>query len=326
MWVFINGYSPFLHSWEGRPGSTNGLQQCDICWCCWSQTPYTGRSVNPWTDYRFPLPDPCTDVIFMVCFFPFQMCIDCQKVGVCIYLANCNGKAESQWWNVMWIETRYTKCTYLHVESVLKILTSSGLMNYMNPQHIFVTVHDAVVYIRHLKVWLNDRTSELCSRDRISAVLCVWSDSCHLCFCWLQEKTPDTTTVWVWDVPFLTDPTDDTLIRAGPFLDGDCRVSPAPVFLCQLYVLEARRDLTKPLHLLICLISTPSIRWGRGANYWHQMLWCLVSRRAVERQSSGLQGSWWAPVWAHVCSWRRLLKLSDCMPEFQKQNRQKEKT
>ncbi|CAL8366724.1 unnamed protein product [Lota lota] len=55
-----------------------------------------------------------------------QMCIDCQKVGVCIYLANCN-------------------------ESVLKILTSSGLMNYMNPQHIFVTVHDAVVYIQHLK-------------------------------------------------------------------------------------------------------------------------------------------------------------------------------
>ncbi|XP_056442723.1 solute carrier family 26 member 10 [Gadus chalcogrammus] len=66
-----------------------------------------------------------------------QMCIDCQKVGVCIYLANCN-------------------------ERVLKILTSSGLMNYMNPQHIFITVHDAVVYIQHLK-----------------------------------EKTPDTTTVWV---------------------------------------------------------------------------------------------------------------------------------
>ncbi|XP_071759378.1 solute carrier family 26 member 10 [Centroberyx gerrardi] len=55
-----------------------------------------------------------------------QMCIECQKVGVRIYLANCN-------------------------ESVLKILTSSGLMNYMNPQHIFVTVHDAVVYIQQEK-------------------------------------------------------------------------------------------------------------------------------------------------------------------------------
>ncbi|XP_016368593.1 solute carrier family 26 member 10-like [Sinocyclocheilus rhinocerous] len=52
-----------------------------------------------------------------------QMCMDCQKIGVRIYLANCN-------------------------ESVLKILTSSGLMNYMNPQHIFVTIHDAVVYIQ----------------------------------------------------------------------------------------------------------------------------------------------------------------------------------
>lgn len=52
-----------------------------------------------------------------------QMCMECQKIGVRICLANCN-------------------------ESVLKILTSSGLMNYMNPQHIFVTVHDAVVYIQ----------------------------------------------------------------------------------------------------------------------------------------------------------------------------------
>ncbi|XP_042563520.1 solute carrier family 26 member 10 [Clupea harengus] len=55
-----------------------------------------------------------------------QMCIECQKVGMRIYLSNCN-------------------------ESVLKILTSSGLMNYMNPQHIFVTVHDAVVYIQQQK-------------------------------------------------------------------------------------------------------------------------------------------------------------------------------
>ncbi|XP_027026082.1 solute carrier family 26 member 10 [Tachysurus fulvidraco] len=55
-----------------------------------------------------------------------QMCIDCQKMGVQIFLANCN-------------------------ESVLEILTASGLMSYMNPQHIFVTVHDAVVYIQHQK-------------------------------------------------------------------------------------------------------------------------------------------------------------------------------
>ncbi|TRY66502.1 hypothetical protein DNTS_005386 [Danionella cerebrum] len=52
-----------------------------------------------------------------------QMCMECQKIGVGIYLSNCN-------------------------ENVLKILTSSGLMNYMNPQHIFVTIHDAVVYIQ----------------------------------------------------------------------------------------------------------------------------------------------------------------------------------
>ncbi|KAF4078012.1 hypothetical protein AMELA_G00194470 [Ameiurus melas] len=52
-----------------------------------------------------------------------QMCIDCQKMGMRIFLANCN-------------------------ESVLEILTASGLMSYMNPQHIFVTVHDAVVYVQ----------------------------------------------------------------------------------------------------------------------------------------------------------------------------------
>ncbi|KAI1892239.1 hypothetical protein AGOR_G00131310 [Albula goreensis] len=55
-----------------------------------------------------------------------QVCTDCQKVGVQIYLSNCN-------------------------ESVLKILTSSGLMNYIHPQHVFVTVHDAVVYIQQQK-------------------------------------------------------------------------------------------------------------------------------------------------------------------------------
>ena len=41
---------------------------------------------------------------------------------------------------------------YIPIESVLKILTSSGLMTYMNPQHIFVTVHDAVMYIQQQKV------------------------------------------------------------------------------------------------------------------------------------------------------------------------------
>ncbi|XP_056589312.1 solute carrier family 26 member 10 [Triplophysa dalaica] len=68
----------------------------------------------------------CSSVIFMdvagARLF-IQMCMECQKIGVRIYLSNCN-------------------------ESVLKILTSSGLMNYINPQHIFVTVHDAVVYIQ----------------------------------------------------------------------------------------------------------------------------------------------------------------------------------
>ncbi|XP_029578378.1 solute carrier family 26 member 10 [Salmo trutta] len=63
-----------------------------------------------------------------------QICIECQKVGVCIYLANCN-------------------------ESVLKILTSSGLMNYMNPQHIFVTVHDAVMYIQQQKEQTPENTT-----------------------------------------------------------------------------------------------------------------------------------------------------------------------
>ncbi|XP_064155201.1 solute carrier family 26 member 10 isoform X1 [Anguilla rostrata] len=56
-----------------------------------------------------------------------QVCTECQKVGVQIYLSNCN-------------------------ESVLKILTSSGLMNHMSAQHIFVTVHDAVVHIQQQKV------------------------------------------------------------------------------------------------------------------------------------------------------------------------------
>lgn len=52
--------------------------------------------------------------------------------------------------NVAQIETRLAPSVF--AESVLKILTSSGLMSYMNPQHIFVTVHDAVLYIQQQKV------------------------------------------------------------------------------------------------------------------------------------------------------------------------------
>lgn len=51
----------------------------------------------------------------------------------------------------MWLfEKRLVPSVF--IESVLKILTSSGLMSYMNPQHIFVTVHDAVLYIQQQKV------------------------------------------------------------------------------------------------------------------------------------------------------------------------------
>uniref|UniRef100_A0A3P9KF78 Solute carrier family 26 member 10 n=1 Tax=Oryzias latipes TaxID=8090 RepID=A0A3P9KF78_ORYLA len=63
-----------------------------------------------------------------------QMCTQCQKIGVSVYLANCN-------------------------ENVLKIMTSSGLMSHMNPQHIFVTVHDAVTYIQQQKEKPSENTS-----------------------------------------------------------------------------------------------------------------------------------------------------------------------
>ncbi|KAM6976407.1 solute carrier family 26 member 10 [Aplochiton taeniatus] len=86
------------------------------------------KSEMPETDVQAVLID-CGSVIFVdvagARLF-IQICIECQKVGIQIYLANCN-------------------------ESVLKILTSSGLMSYVNPQHIFVTVHDAVVYIQQQK-------------------------------------------------------------------------------------------------------------------------------------------------------------------------------
>ncbi|KAG7228355.1 hypothetical protein INR49_009219, partial [Caranx melampygus] len=86
------------------------------------------KSETPETDVQAVLID-CSSVIFVdvagARLFT-QMCTECQKVGVHVYLANCN-------------------------ESVLKILTSCGLMNYMNPQHIFVTVHDAVMYIQQQK-------------------------------------------------------------------------------------------------------------------------------------------------------------------------------
>ncbi|XP_041097804.1 solute carrier family 26 member 10 isoform X1 [Polyodon spathula] len=76
-----------------------------------------------------------------------QMCIECQKAGVRIYLAMCNGT---------WIAL-----FNFPIESVLKILTNSGLMDHMNPQHLFVTVHDAVVYIQQLKENSSEKTATI---------------------------------------------------------------------------------------------------------------------------------------------------------------------
>nr|XP_015823359.2 solute carrier family 26 member 10 isoform X2 [Nothobranchius furzeri] len=65
-----------------------------------------------------------------------QMCTDCQKIGIHVYLANCK-------------------------ENVLKILTSSGLMSSMNPQHIFVSIHDAVTYIQQHKEKPSENTTTI---------------------------------------------------------------------------------------------------------------------------------------------------------------------
>ncbi|XP_067832824.1 solute carrier family 26 member 10 isoform X2 [Heptranchias perlo] len=55
-----------------------------------------------------------------------QMCVECQKADMWVYLAECN-------------------------KDVLKILTYSGLFNHLRPEQIFVTVHDAVVYVEQMK-------------------------------------------------------------------------------------------------------------------------------------------------------------------------------
>ncbi|XP_078390820.1 solute carrier family 26 member 10 isoform X2 [Cetorhinus maximus] len=55
-----------------------------------------------------------------------QMCMECQKADMWVYLAECN-------------------------KDVLKILTCSGLLNHLRPEQIFVTVHDAVVYVEQMK-------------------------------------------------------------------------------------------------------------------------------------------------------------------------------
>ncbi|KAM9785530.1 solute carrier family 26 member 10 [Neosynchiropus ocellatus] len=94
------------------------------------------KSEPPESDVRVVVLD-CSSVIFVdvagARLF-IQMCTECQKVGVRVYLANCN-------------------------ESVLKVLTSSGLMSHMKPQHIFVTVHDAVVFVQQQKEKLPEQTA-----------------------------------------------------------------------------------------------------------------------------------------------------------------------
>lgn len=72
-------------------------------------------------------------------------------------------------------------------------------MSYMNPQHIFVTVHDAVVYIQqqrvrllHTRHFFNNIFWELNCYGTIAFPLTLHH------FVW-QEKPPENnTTVWVW--------------------------------------------------------------------------------------------------------------------------------
>lgn len=66
---------------------------------------------------------------------------------------------------VVHARSKHSSVLSICLESVLKILTSSGLMNYMNPQHIFVTVHDAVMYIQQQKVNQSSGNADrLCER------------------------------------------------------------------------------------------------------------------------------------------------------------------
>ncbi|XP_062892980.1 solute carrier family 26 member 10 isoform X1 [Mobula hypostoma] len=55
-----------------------------------------------------------------------QMCVECQKADLWVYLAECN-------------------------KGVLRVLTCSGLLEHLRPEQIFVTVHDAVVHLEQVK-------------------------------------------------------------------------------------------------------------------------------------------------------------------------------
>nr|XP_014347919.1 PREDICTED: solute carrier family 26 member 10 [Latimeria chalumnae] len=65
-----------------------------------------------------------------------QMCKDCQKSGINIYLAECNS-------------------------SVLKMLSCTGLMKHLSPQHVFVTVHDAVAFVEQNKESKTQKTTTI---------------------------------------------------------------------------------------------------------------------------------------------------------------------
>ncbi|XP_059812099.1 solute carrier family 26 member 10 isoform X1 [Hypanus sabinus] len=56
-----------------------------------------------------------------------QMCVECQKADLWVYLAECN-------------------------KGVLRALTCSGLLEHLRPEQIFVTVHDAVVHLEQVKI------------------------------------------------------------------------------------------------------------------------------------------------------------------------------
>lgn len=83
-------------------GRANRLQQCDLCWRCWSKALHAGRCSKPRPSccklYCPKVKKHCAPrgvLIQLVTFFfsVLQMCTECQKVGIHVYLSNCNGRA-----------------------------------------------------------------------------------------------------------------------------------------------------------------------------------------------------------------------------------------
>lgn len=148
-------------------GSANRLQQCDLCWCCWSKALHAGQCAKPRPScLKLHCINSCNVVRHAASWFSrlrfssvLQMCTECQKVGIHVYLSNCNGRATLEVFSAISVLNGTIFLTLLRGSCTQQTLISAFYLLRERPEdpHVkrFNELHEPAAYFRH-RSWCRD--------------------------------------------------------------------------------------------------------------------------------------------------------------------------